>query len=82
MTDALSHPYLDEGRLRYHACMCRCCWSAGGQPRQYTQDYEPTAHQAFDDTWERELTSVVQVKGERRAGGGWDGAGLVGSVVG
>lgn len=24
-TDALSHPYLDEGRLRYHTCMCSCC---------------------------------------------------------
>lgn len=23
--DALSHPYLDEGRLRYHTCMCMCC---------------------------------------------------------
>ena len=25
VTDALSHPYLDEGRLRYHTCMCTCC---------------------------------------------------------
>ena len=24
-SDALSHPYLDEGRLRYHSCMCDCC---------------------------------------------------------
>jgi len=23
--DALKHPYLDEGRLRYHSCMCSCC---------------------------------------------------------
>jgi len=65
VSDALAHPYLDEGRLRYHACMCRCCWSAGNQ-RHYTSDYEPTAHQAFDDSWERELTSVVQVKDRMR----------------
>ncbi|KAF2346239.1 Protein kinase domain [Trinorchestia longiramus] len=23
--DCLDHPYLDEGRLRYHSCMCCCC---------------------------------------------------------
>ena len=22
---ALSHHYLEDGRLRYHSCMCRCC---------------------------------------------------------
>lgn len=25
VVDALNHPYLDEGRLRYHSCMCSCC---------------------------------------------------------
>uniref|UniRef100_A0A1I8HC53 Protein kinase domain-containing protein n=1 Tax=Macrostomum lignano TaxID=282301 RepID=A0A1I8HC53_9PLAT len=24
-TFALSHPYLDEARVRYHSCMCTCC---------------------------------------------------------
>ena len=33
-TDALSHPYLDEGRLRYHTCMCTCC-SNTSNGRQY-----------------------------------------------
>lgn len=23
--EALSHPYLEEARLRYHSCMCTCC---------------------------------------------------------
>ena len=32
--------------------------------RQYTNDFEPSAGQAFDDLWERKLTSVQQVKGE------------------
>ena len=33
VADALTHPYLDEGRLRYHTCMCTCCHttSAGRQ---------------------------------------------------
>lgn len=61
VSEALTHPYLDEGRLRYHACMCRCCWTVAGQ-RQYTSDYEPTALQPFDHLWEREHTSIQQVK--------------------
>lgn len=61
--DALAHPYLDEGRLRYHSCMCKCCFTASSGMRQYTNDFEPAAAQPFDDLWERKLTSVQQVKG-------------------
>ena len=25
MEDALNHTYLNEGRLRFHQCMCTCC---------------------------------------------------------
>uniref|UniRef100_A0A8D9AF64 Mitogen-activated protein kinase n=1 Tax=Cacopsylla melanoneura TaxID=428564 RepID=A0A8D9AF64_9HEMI len=79
VNSALCHPYLDEGRLRFHSCMCKCCYTtpspATGPPsislggpagagRQYTVDFEPGAPQAFDDTWERKLTSVQQVKEE------------------
>lgn len=63
MTDALAHPYLDEGRLRYHSCMCKCCFTTSSSMRQYTGDFEPAASQLFDDLWERKLTSVQQVKG-------------------
>lgn len=62
--DALAHPYLDEGRLRYHSCMCKCCYTTSGGMRQYTADFEPAATQPFDDLWERKLTSVQQVKGK------------------
>lgn len=62
--DALAHPYLDEGRLRYHSCMCKCCYTTSSGMRQYTADFEPAATQPFDDLWERKLTSVQQVKGE------------------
>lgn len=64
MIDALAHPYLDEGRLRYHSCMCKCCYTTSSGMRQYTADFEPAATQPFDDLWERKLTSVQQVKGE------------------
>lgn len=64
--DALAHPYLDEGRLRYHSCMCKCCYNTSGGMRQYTADFEPAATTPFDDLWERKLTSVQQVKGEKR----------------
>ena len=41
--EALNHPYLDEGRLRYHSCMCTCCVSTPAGMRQYTRDFEPAA---------------------------------------
>ena len=62
--DALAHPYLDEGRLRYHSCMCKCCCTTLSGMRQYTSDFEPVAPHSFDDLWEKKLTSVQQVKGE------------------
>ncbi|XP_063791307.1 serine/threonine-protein kinase NLK2 [Pseudophryne corroboree] len=59
--DALAHPYLEEGRLRYHTCMCHCCYSVSSG-RVYTADFEPTAGNRFDDSYEKSLTSVWQVK--------------------
>uniref|UniRef100_A0A1I8F3B2 Protein kinase domain-containing protein n=1 Tax=Macrostomum lignano TaxID=282301 RepID=A0A1I8F3B2_9PLAT len=35
---ALSHPYLDEARLRYHSCMCTCC------PRPTSSAYQHQRH--------------------------------------
>ncbi|OQR78981.1 serine/threonine-protein kinase NLK-like [Tropilaelaps mercedesae] len=68
--DALAHPYLDEGRLRYHSCMCRCCVSSSSSSpspahsglRQYAREFEPIANAKFDDTPENELKTVMQVK--------------------
>ncbi|OWK14308.1 NLK [Cervus elaphus hippelaphus] len=59
--DALAHPYLDEGRLRYHTCMCKCCFSTS-TGRVYTSDFEPVTNPKFDDTFEKNLSSVRQVK--------------------
>ncbi|NP_001161596.1 nemo-like protein kinase [Saccoglossus kowalevskii] len=59
--DALAHPYLDEGRLRYHTCMCRCCHNTSSG-RQYTSDFEPIAPVPFDSNFEDHLTTAHQVK--------------------
>uniref|UniRef100_A0A1B6GG47 Mitogen-activated protein kinase n=1 Tax=Cuerna arida TaxID=1464854 RepID=A0A1B6GG47_9HEMI len=65
VVDALAHPYLDEGRLRYHSCMCNCCRTNQNTAlRQYTVDFEPVTPHPFDDLWEKKLTSVQQVKEE------------------
>lgn len=58
--DALAHPYLDEGRLRYHSCMCKCCHNTPAG-RHYTSEFEPTA-QPFSYTFEDELISMTRVK--------------------
>ncbi|XP_054713178.1 LOW QUALITY PROTEIN: serine/threonine-protein kinase NLK-like [Uloborus diversus] len=60
-SDALTHPYMDEGRLRYHSCMCRCCQTTPAG-RQYVADFEPVSPHVFDDCFEKDLTSVHQVK--------------------
>ena len=62
VTEALNHPYLDEGRLRYHSCMCSCCATTRSGMRQYVTDFEPVSERTFDDSWERELTCVAKVK--------------------
>lgn len=58
---ALKHPYLEEGRMRYHSCMCRCCHSIGGL-RKFCPILEPVAVIPFDDGFERDLVAVHQVK--------------------
>ncbi|TNN32747.1 Serine/threonine-protein kinase NLK [Liparis tanakae] len=59
--DALAHPYLDEGRLRYHTCMCACCYTTASG-RVYTSDFEPVTDPKFDDGFEKNLSSVRRVK--------------------
>lgn len=61
--DALAHPYLDEGRLRYHSCMCSCCHNVGAGVRHYTSDFEPLCKEPFRYDFEDDLTSVFRVKG-------------------
>jgi len=37
VVEALNHPYLDEGRLRYHSCMCTCCTNNGSSSNSNPQ---------------------------------------------
>lgn len=68
---ALDHSYLIDGRARYHACMCRCCPnindnnSVGGN-RKFCSDPEPISPIPFNNSFEKELTSVQIVKGNIR----------------
>ncbi|GFO43255.1 mitogen-activated protein kinase [Plakobranchus ocellatus] len=59
--DALTHPYLDEGRLRFHSCMCSCC-TPGNQGRNFCPDLEPECPVPFDFNFEKSLTNVSRVK--------------------
>ena len=60
VTEALNHPYLDEGRLRYHSCMCACCvTSQQTGARQYVRDFEPVSNDRFCDTCLSHLVTSV-----------------------
>lgn len=42
--------------------MCKCCYTTSSG-RVYTSDFEPVTNPKFDDGFEKNLTSVRQVKG-------------------
>ncbi|CDW55895.1 CMGC:MAPK:NMO protein kinase [Trichuris trichiura] len=56
--NALGHPYLEEGRLRFHSCMCSCCRTTASGQRAYAQELEPRHSEAFDVEWEKELSRL------------------------
>lgn len=58
---ALNHPYLSDGRARYHTCMCKCCYTVA-DIRRFCSDLEPVASIPFDSSFEKELSSVQSVK--------------------
>lgn len=61
--DALYHPFLEEGRIRYHTFLCSCCHtpSAGGG-REFCRDLEPGSPKKFDPGYERELSTIAKAK--------------------
>jgi nemo like kinase len=61
--DALSHPYVDDGRIRYHSFMCSCCYTINGM-RRFSHDMEPVSHTRFNQSYERDLTSVATAKAQ------------------
>lgn len=39
--EALKHPYLEEGRMRFHSCMCSCCYTTIKRERVFTKNFDP-----------------------------------------
>ena len=61
--NALYHPYLEDGRLRYHSCMCRCCNRDIDGRTLFSDDLEPCHPQPFISRFEKELVSMMRVRG-------------------
>ncbi|CAF0727390.1 unnamed protein product [Didymodactylos carnosus] len=59
-SQALEQSYIHEGRIRYHSCMCRCCYSTQ-QRRQYTINLEPVRGFRYDDSDEN-FSNMRQAK--------------------
>ncbi|CAF4643587.1 unnamed protein product [Rotaria sp. Silwood1] len=60
INQALENNYIHEGRIRYHSCMCRCCFSTPNG-RQYTVNLEPLRGFRYDDSDEN-FSSLRQAK--------------------
>lgn len=59
VADALAHPYLEEGRLRFHSCMCSCCHTVPSTgARQFCADLDPSHKVPFDPKMEKELARM------------------------
>jgi nemo like kinase len=61
-TNALYHPYLEDGRLRYHSCMCKCCTRDVEGRVVFHDDLEPCHRQPFNGRFERELISINHIR--------------------
>jgi nemo like kinase len=49
---ALQHRYINDGRLRYHSCMCNCCLRTQSG-LQFNSTLEPISGFIYDDTDEK-----------------------------
>ena len=61
--DALYHPFLEDGRIRYHTFLCSCCHTNMNGTRQFCRELEPAATKKFYPSYEKELISIVTAKG-------------------
>lgn len=61
-SEALCHPYLEEGRMRYHSFLCNCCFHSKEGIITFCRDMEPNSLKHFDPSFERSLTSVTRVR--------------------
>uniref|UniRef100_A0A914V923 Serine/threonine kinase NLK n=1 Tax=Plectus sambesii TaxID=2011161 RepID=A0A914V923_9BILA len=56
--EALAHPYLEEGRMRFHSCMCSCCYTAANSNRVFTSTFDSAHEEPFDVKWEKDLSRL------------------------
>uniref|UniRef100_A0AC35TZ44 Mitogen-activated protein kinase n=1 Tax=Rhabditophanes sp. KR3021 TaxID=114890 RepID=A0AC35TZ44_9BILA len=56
--EALKHPYLEEGRMRFHSCMCTCCFTTTKRERVFSKNPEPNHESPFEPKWEKELSRL------------------------
>ncbi|EFO86703.1 CRE-LIT-1 protein [Caenorhabditis remanei] len=57
--EALQHPYLEEGRLRFHSCMCTCCYTKPNMPsRIFSNELDPCHESPFDPKWEKDMSRL------------------------
>ena len=62
--DALFHPFLEDGKMRYHTYLCSCCHTSASGGRNFARELEPSASFKFDSSYEKELTSITRARGE------------------
>ena len=63
-SDALVHPFLEDGKMRYHTYLCSCCHTSANGTREFTGEFEPSASYKFDPSYEKDLTSIARARGE------------------
>ena len=54
--EAIAHPYLEEGRMRFHSCMCSCCYTSGTGQRVFCGSLDPHHEEPFENQWEKDLS--------------------------
>lgn len=62
--EAIRHPYLSEGRLRYHTCMCSCCLHMPSGAIITAPDLDPNCTEPFKAHFEDDLVSPSTVRGK------------------
>lgn len=60
--EALCHPYLEDGRLRYHTTLCSCCHTANGNLRRFCNDLEPSSPSKFNTQHEKDMTDLHKAR--------------------
>ena len=48
--------------MRYHSYLCSCCFNVAGI-RHFNNELEPVTDQRFNQSYEKELTSIHIAKG-------------------